>query len=165
MELVRHRVFSFGQESTRFCNYTKDKFDNEITFICPSWIELNTGVYEFTVGADNEVSIAGDGYCKSTLGTDKDIWLLHSMLTSEMAYKGLILEGCSPQQARQVLPNALKTEICMTGFAKDWIHFFNLRLFGTTGTPHPDMLRLAELMQKELEAAKIWKTLFKKNPK
>ena len=164
-ELVRSRTMSFAQESTRFCNYTKDKFNSELTFICPSWIKLNTGKYEFIVEKDNSISIAGDGYLKSTLGTDKDIWLLHSMLTSEMAYKGMILEGCTPQEARQVLPNSLKTEICITGFASDWVHFFNLRLFGTTGKPHPDMLRLAELMKAELEKAKIWKTLFKKEPK
>lgn len=160
-ELVRHRVFSFAQESTRYCNYSKDKFGNELTFICPSWLELNLGSYEFIVKEDGPADIAGDGYLKSTLDTNKDVWILQVMLNAELSYKGLLAEGCSPQEARQVLPNALKTEICMTGFASDWKKFFDLRYFEVTGKAHPDMKLLATMMKEECEKANIWNDIIK----
>ena len=162
-ELVRHRVFSFAQESTRYCNYSKDKFGNELTFICPSWLNLNLGRYEFITKEGETVSIAGDGYFKSSLDTDKDVRILKSMLDSEEAYIGLLAEGCSPQEARQVLPNTLKTEICMTGFASDWKKFFALRYFEVTGKAHPDMKLLATMMKEECEKANIWNDIIKDN--
>jgi thymidylate synthase (FAD) len=162
-ELVRHRVFSFAQESTRYCNYSKDKFGNELTFICPSWLNLNLGKYEFILNNNYPVSIAGDGYFKSSLDTDKDVWILQAMLNAELSYKGLLAEGCSPQEARQVLPNALKTEICMTGFASDWKKFFDLRYFEVTGKAHPDMKLLATMMKEECEKANIWNDIIKDN--
>lgn len=116
-ELVRHRVFSFAQESTRYCNYSKEKFGKTLTFIKPVWYD------------DAE----------SRIKQDFEACLDWSAST----YLGLLQEGYTPQQARQVLPNALKTEICMTGFASDWVHFFDLRYRGTTGKPHPDMLHVA----------------------
>ena len=118
-ELVRHRVFSFAQESTRYCNYSKDKFGKELTFIKPSWYDE---VVENT---------------KVVFDTLLD--------SSENAYLNLLDHQCSPQQARQVLPNALKTEICMTGFVDDagWKHFFDLRALDKTGPAHPDMKALA----------------------
>lgn len=116
-ELVRHRTFSFGQESTRYCNYSKEKFGKTLTFIKPVWYD------------DAE----------SRIKQDFEACLDWSAST----YLGLLKEGYTPQQARQVLPNALKTEICMTGFASDWVHFFDLRYRGTTGKPHPDMLHVA----------------------
>ena len=117
LELVRHRVFSFAQESTRYCNYSKEKFGKTLTFIKPVWYD------------DAE----------SRIKQDFEACLDWSAST----YLGLLKEGYTPQQARQVLPNALKTEICMTGFASDWVHFFDLRYRGTTGKPHPDMLYVA----------------------
>ena len=161
-ELVRHRVFSFAQESTRYCNYSKDKFGNELTFICPSWLELNLGKYGFVVRDGEPTMVEGDGYLKSFLDTDKDLWFLQAMLNAELSYKGLLGLGCSPQEARQVLPNALKTEICMTGFASDWKKFFDLRYFEVTGKAHPDMKLLATLMKKECTKARIWTTINKK---
>ena len=118
-ELVRHRVFSFAQESTRYCNYSKDKFGKELTFIKPSW---------YDEAAENT---------KAVFDTLLD--------GSENAYLNLLDHQCSPQQARQVLPNALKTEICMTGFVDStgWIHFFDLRALDKTGPAHPDMKALA----------------------
>ena len=160
---MRHRVFSFAQESTRYCNYSKDKFGNELTFICPSWLNLNLGNYEFVTKEGEPVSIAGDGYFKSSLDTDKDVWILQAMLNAELSYKGLLAEGCSPQEARQVLPNALKTEICMTGFASDWKKFFDLRYFEVTGKAHPDMKLLATMMKEECEKANIWNDIIKDN--
>lgn len=118
-ELVRHRVFSFAQESTRYCNYSKDRFDNAITFIKPVWYE---GVNQ-RIQQDFEATLD---------------W-------TESTYLGLLKEGLTPQQARQVLPNALKTEVCMTGFVDDagWKHFFDLRALDKTGPAHPDMKALA----------------------
>ena len=130
-EIVRHRVFSFAQESTRYCNYSKDKFEHQITFIHPNWQMVETAIY-------NGVDTFDGDYFK------------HALRESELYYFKLIDLGWKPEQARQVLPLSLKTEIVMTGFQEDWEHFFDLRLRGTTGTPHPNMLKVAELINTEL---------------
>lgn len=118
-ELVRHRVFSFAQESTRYCNYSKDKFGKDLTFIKPAWYDAA----ESRVKLDFESCL---DWCAST-------------------YLGLLEQQYTPQQARQVLPNALKTEVCMTGFVDStgWKHFFDLRALDKTGPAHPDMKALA----------------------
>ena len=113
-ELVRHRVFSFAQESTRYCNYSKDKFGKELTFIKPSWWKEE----------DNEVA---------TL-------YIQPWRNIENCYLTLIENGIKPQDARAILPNALKTELVMTGFESDWDHFFELRC---AKAAHPDMQKLA----------------------
>ena len=154
-ELTRHRAFSFSVESTRYCNYSRDKFDNEITFINPSWLNLNKGKYQ-TVTTNNEIQIVGDGLVKGYYDKDKEATFLRSCLDSESDYMNLIDEGCSPQEARQVLPNALKTEVCMTGFASDWRFFFDLRFYGETGKPHPDMELLASKARSEFVKAGLW---------
>lgn len=100
-EFTRHRTFSFSAESTRYCNYSKDKFNNEITFIQPCWNCLKTGVYN---GVDK---FDGD-------------YFEHSLREAELYYFKLLELGWKPQQARAVLPNALKTELVMTGFVSDW---------------------------------------------
>ena len=147
-EMVRHRVFSFAQESTRYCNYSKDKFGNEITFIIPSWARtLHEGVLEYSV-----LEI-----------TPKEATFMESCYRAEKNYFEMINESATPQEARQVLPNALKTEICMTGFASDWKHFFDLRYYGKTGKPHPDMLQLATLMKEEADKHGIWKEISNSN--
>lgn len=129
-ELIRHRVFSFAQESTRFCNYNSNKFNNELSFIIPSMSSLTPN----SIKADNLNKL-----------TDPDRILLYSFSNAEESYKQLISEySCTPQQARAILPNALKTEICMVGFLDDWLHFLDLRLYGKTGKPHPDMLVITE---------------------
>jgi thymidylate synthase (FAD) len=125
-ELVRHRKLSFMQESSRYCNYSKDKFGNEITYIIPYWSKLTPGVYKD----------------KRTPNTKDDI-LINSCIDAESNYLELINFGCNPGEARQVLTNALKTEVCVTGFLSDWRYFFSLRYFGTTGNPHPDIQKLA----------------------
>ena len=117
-EFVRHRVFSFAQESTRYCNYSKDKFNNECIFIQPPWLD------------DIETNL-----------DFKD-----SLEHSEAAYFALIKRGWKPQQARNVLPNALKTELVMTGFASDWKHFFKLR---DAGSAHPQAYELAHPLHME----------------
>lgn len=132
-EFVRHRVFSFAQESTRYCNYSKDKFGNELTFIIPSWID------------SNEQSIN----TKQGFGIKPGEELFAFLGKSERHYFKLLELGWTPQQARQVLPNALKTELVMTGFVSDWDYFFDLRARGTTGVPHPDAKALAEPLMNE----------------
>ena len=111
-ELVRHRPCSFAQESTRYCNYSMDKYDNNITVIEPFFFVDEPKLY--------------------------DSWL-QACLASEKAYLDLIQNGASAQQARSVLPNSLKTEIIVTTTEKEWQHIINLRYHGTTGAPHPQM--------------------------
>lgn len=146
-ELVRHRVFSFAQESTRYCNYSKDKFGNEITFIKPSWYA------KFSKDLLNEEGYRKDG-TTDMFTSEGDFEA--TLVDCECAYIAALEAGATPQQARQVLPNALKTEIVMTGFASDWRYFFDLRLFGKTGAPHPDMKELAEKAKAEAEKNGIW---------
>lgn len=128
-EFVRHRVFSFAQESTRYCNYSKDKFGNELTFIEPSW----------------DMTLSPDEY-----GEDNSLKFLLANIETE--YNHLINDcGWKPQQARMILPNSIKTELVMTGFVSDWHHFFDLRALGTTGAPHPDAKALAEPLMHQLQ--------------
>lgn len=143
-EFVRHRVFSFAQESTRYCNYSKDKFGNELTFIIPSWCTNQ-----------DEVSIVPDKYdvdwndeLIEDFGNEQGS-LYIGLALAENSYLKLLKLGWTPQQARQILPNALKTELVMTGFVSDWQHFFDLRARGTTGAPHPDAKALAEPLMGE----------------
>lgn len=121
-EFVRHRVFSFAQESTRYCNYSKDKFGNELTFIKPSWSYFKNTSYKDAGYFDGDVFES-------------------SLKKAESYYFKLIEKGWKPQQARQVLPNATKTELVMTGFESDWEHFFELRC---SGAAHPDAKKLAD---------------------
>ena len=135
-EFTRHRVFSFMQESTRYCNYSKDKFDNEITFIKPYWykeVQLHSVTKNYTW---QSIDSQGFGI--------KDDFFIHNCKVAEDCYTHLLEAGCKPQEARQVLPLATKTELVMCGFEEDWKHFFDLRLRGTTGAPHPDAKYLAQ---------------------
>lgn len=142
-EFVRHRVFSFAQESTRYCNYSKDKFGNELTFIIPCWIDSikDSDIYSY----DTHIDL----WQKSEDANTSNF--LQSIAWSEKNYLTLLHNGWKPQQARAVLPNALKTELVMTGFVSDWEHFFDLRALGTTGAPHPQAKELAEPLMKEFE--------------
>lgn len=112
-EIVRHRTSSFAQESTRYCNYGDDKFGNEITVIRPSWCKADTDIY--------------------------DIWKKGCM-QSEAAYFTLLSDNTTPQMARSVLPNSLKTEVVMTTNLDGWDHFFFLRC---ARDAHPDMQEVA----------------------
>lgn len=119
-EIVRHRPFSFAQESTRYVNYTKEQNGNgDIKFIKPAdfnnWSEALKAVF------------------------------ISSLERAEDSYNMMIGNGAVAQEARAVLPNAVKTEIVITGNHSQWKHFFNLRSFGTTGKPHPDMKKVADM--------------------
>lgn len=126
-EFVRHRKFSFAMESTRYCNYSKGKFGGELTFIKPCW---------FTEQPDLSLDMTDAFY------------------ETEKQYLNMIANGWKPEQAATILPNALKTELVMTGFDDDWKHFFNLRALGTTGKPHPQAQELAVPLMKEFESRK-----------
>lgn len=137
-EFVRHRVFSFAQESQRYCNYNKDKFNNELTFIKPTWLDIPTGDYTYWDGdwcdLDNmKIQLPSDNGI-----ADNFLWCLNN---AGMQYRLLINKGLKPQEARGVLPNATKTELVMTGFESDWEGFFKLRC---SGAAHPDAKKLAD---------------------
>lgn len=112
-EIVRHRKASYSQESTRYCNYSAGKFGNEITVISPCFWEDHTE--EFS-----------DWY--------------HAMALAERRYFALLDKGATPQQARDVLPQSLKTEVIMTANVMEWQHFFRLR---TSPAAHPQMREVA----------------------
>lgn len=114
-EIVRHRIGSYSQESTRYCNYSNDKFGNEITVIKPCFFEEGSNKYK--------------------------IWYLGCM-DAETAYFNLIYEGATPQEARSVLPNSLKTEIVVTYNIREWRHFFKLRC---SKAAHPQMREVAKM--------------------
>ena len=145
-EFVRHRVFSFAQESTRYCDYSKDKFGNDITYIIPSWLDLPEGKYSDWDNDWCDVSELKLLYPEVDNLSDPANCFLQSIKNAEYYYFMLINRGWKPQQARQVLPNATKTELVMTGFESDWEHFLSLR---TSKNAHPDAQRLS-LKLKEL---------------
>ena len=133
-EFVRHRVFSFAQESTRYCNYCKDKFDNQLTFIIPCWItDIEEGNYE--------------AYCEyhHAKNDSSKLWY-DTCMNAERVYEDLINQNWTPQQARSVLPNSLKTELVMTGFNDDWRNFFNLRC---ASNAHPQAKELADTLKEK----------------
>lgn len=122
-EIVRHRLASYSQESTRYCNYGKDKFGNEITVIDPC----------FWQGESNKEKY--------------NIWK-KAMENSAVAYMELLKLGATPQEARSVLPNSLKTEIVMTMNLREWRHFFKLR---TSQAAHPQMYEISRPMLDEFK--------------
>lgn len=128
-------MFSFAQESTRYCNYSRNEFNNELTFIIPSWID------KYSRDKLNESGYREDGTSDMFIADE----LEEEFRSVEARYFSMLMAGCKPQEARAVLPNALKTEIVMTGFVSDWEHFFDLRCSDAkTGKPHPDMSKLAD---------------------
>lgn len=153
-EFVRHKVFSFAQESTRYCNYSKDKFGNEVIFIEPCWLEDynyegNTYYNGFLVA----LRAAEANY----LGLMKE-W--EDKIPDKRYKTGFRNNPWTPQQARAVLPNALKTELVMTGFVSDWKHFFRLRSrIAETGKPHPQAQELADPLMDEFVKRGIMETL------
>lgn len=120
-ELVRHRIASFAQESTRYCNYSKDKFYNGITFIKPFFFGENTQNYKE--------------------------WI-YAMGIAEKSYLQMLKDGATPQEARSVLPNSTKTEITITANYREWRNFFKLR---TAKAAHPQMQEVTRPLLKELK--------------
>lgn len=120
-EIVRHRLASYCQESTRYCNYSKDDFSGEITVVEPFYLEPDTLAYN-----------AWKKACEAT----------------EAAYFRLLDWGCTPQEARAVLPNSLKTEVVMTANLREWRHFFKLRC---ATAAHPQMREVATPLLRALQ--------------
>lgn len=131
MELLRHRPMSFAMESTRYCNYSKNKFGSELTFIKPVWLSSESILIEDPVYSEANAHFQ---------------WALEA---TEHTYFDLIKANWKPQQAATILPNALKADLVVTGFVKDWEHIFDLRVKGTTGAPHPQMLELMKPVYNE----------------
>jgi thymidylate synthase (FAD) len=141
-EFNRHRVNSIAEQSTRYCNYSKDKFGGEIPFMQPEWYNRMTeeqqhSFREMLQEAENNYMILLDKW--DNRKPDKRF---------KTGFKG---NPQTPQQAREVLPLSTATEAVYTAFESDWKHFFDLRLRGTTGKPHPNMVELAELMSEQLK--------------
>ena len=168
-ESNRHRTLinlfesSIAEESTRYCNYTKDKFDNKVTYCKPAWITQEE------IDSYNERAVRGE-FEGGFDGNDKLEALsvyLNCLFVCQQSYNKLIKLGWKPQQAREVLPLATKSEVVYTAFVHDWKHWFDLRLLGTTGKPHPNMEQVAELAQKVLIENDLWDYIYNpddKNP-
>ena len=120
-EIVRHRIASFSQESTRYCNYSNDRFGYEITFIKPYFLKEGTVAYA--------------------------LWST-AMHLANIMYSDMLAEGCTPQEARSVLPNSTKTEVVMTANLREWRHFLKLR---TAKAAHPQMRELTVPLLHELQ--------------
>lgn len=131
-ELVRHRPCSFAQESTRYCNYSQDKFGEEITVIKPLFFE------PWNEDLDNRCETVSYG-----------LWA-RSCERAEKAYFNLLKKGATPQEARSVLPTSLKTEIYVTATEEEWQHIVDLRYLGTTGAPHPQMKEVMSFIIEDL---------------
>lgn len=160
-EFIRHRAASFNRESTRYVNFSKEKFGSgDIKFITPPWVD------------DNVKPLDDKGFrdlCYSIyIGEDYDefsdiLYWLFGLKAAEYSYNNLIRLGWQPQQARIVLPCAINSPLIKTAFVSDWCHFFNLRALGTTGKPHPQAKELAEPLMKEFINQDLIKLV--KNPK
>lgn len=124
-EIVRHRLASYAQESTRYCNYSQDKFGHELTFIIPDFLEYGSEGFK--------------------------IWK-DEMKQVEKTYFAMLEAGHTPQEARSVLPNSLKTELVMTANLREWRAFFKLRAANSTGAAHPQMLEITGPLLDDLKA-------------
>lgn len=145
MEFVRHRVFSFAQESTRYCNYSKDKFGNSVSYIIPSWLKLVEG--DYLVLEDNGILDTPMGIFPFTEVDQSTLFFITGLSEAEVRYFELLHSEWPPQQARSVLPNSLKTELVMTGTLEQWKGFFKLRC---DKAAHPQAQELAIPLKEEV---------------
>lgn len=150
-EIVRHRKFSYSQQSTRYCNYTKNKFGNELTFVIPNIYQkdLIEGEYKpygyayIVTGQDDDGTVYAT--YQDDISEDYFKWL-DAMWHTQIQYDSMIQHETKPEYARNVLPLSLATELVMTGFIEDWEHFFELR---TSPRAHPQMKEIAIPLKKE----------------
>lgn len=141
-EFVRHRVFSFAQESTRYCNYSKGKFGYQLTCIIPSWLGLEEGSYSLEDVEEKYDKCLIIDRCKNA----EEAYFVRALCHAEREYFDLLKLNWKAQQARDVLPNSLKTELVMTGTIKQWEGFFKLR---DAGSAHPQAYELAHPLHEE----------------
>src|SRR5574344_2461419 len=160
----RHRVNSIAEESTRYCNYTK-KFGGEINICKPSWIQdaIEIDVLKERTNQDWAGTISQ--ICNSELDGhgmfDNPIeYYGASLAFANICYNNLIRLGWQAQQAREVLPLGTKSDIVYTAFASDWKHWFDLRLFGVTGKPHPNMKEVADMAYNVLCENNLLETMY-----
>ncbi len=162
----RHRVNSISEESTRFCNYNKDKFGKQITYVKAQWIkDEDIDIISRFNRLDLFQEIIGDilsDYKHDTINYCTNPVRIYgaAIKFAEMCYHLLIKAGWSPQKAREVLPLATKTDIVYTAFASDWNHFFNFRLFGETGVPHPNIEEVCKIAKHKLVDDNLWKFIY-----
>lgn len=155
-ESNRNRVLSPTEESTRYCNYSKGKYDNSISVSIPSWVnEEEIPTYKSLVGFADDISNN-----RTDRWDDLDWWFFAN-LACEKSYMMLLDKGWTPQQARKVLPLGTKSEIVYTAFESAWRDWFDKRLFGKTGAPHPDMVVLATKIKEQFEKAGVWEGIMK----
>lgn len=128
-EMNRHRAFSIIEESTRYCAYDKDKFNNELAFITPAWMK--------------------DSFKGKTE-------LFYSLRAAEVSYLEMRRQNIPAEQCRQVLPLCTKTQAVYTAFASDWQHFLNLRSEGVSGKPHPNIKVIANKIKEITKEKKLW---------
>ena len=152
-EFTRHRKFSFMAESSRYNNYSKNKFNNELTFIMPCWVDENNLPKGINHTKDDWGSLFCEFYYEATEKGKNDGLIvspernfIFSLQTSEQLYFSLLKNGWKPEQARNILPLCLKTELYMCGFAEDWKKFFELR---TASNAHPQSRELAIPLKEE----------------
>lgn len=141
-EFVRHRVFSFAQESTRYCNYSKGKFGYQLTCIIPSWLGLEEGSYSLEDVEEKYDKCLIIDRCKNA----EEASFVRALCHAEREYFDLLELNWKAQQARDVLPNSLKTELVVTGTIKQWEGFFKLR---DAGSAHPQAYELAHPLHEE----------------
>lgn len=141
-EIVRHRLASYTQESSRYCNYTANKFNNQVKYIIPSWLDERVKKFLEDGKAKTIKDILDE---KPDLPDHRAlIYWWTAMHQAEINYENLIQdEGWTAQQARAVLPNSLKTELVMTANLREWRHFFRMR---ADKAAHPQMREIAEPM-------------------
>ena len=148
-EFNRHRVNSIAEESTRYCNYNK-RNDGQIKIGLPAWLLDDENIGYIEHHADDDLY----SYCTDIADGNDTNWCdidyyLFALSCAEYCYNNLIRKGWKPQQAREVLPLATKTQLIHTAFIDDWKHFFALRADGVSGPPHPNAKLVAEPLKQE----------------
>lgn len=134
-ELVRHRLGSYNQESTRYCNYGRS---NVVTIVLPSFFpDVPVGEYDSAAGVASAANWE--------LSAEAVVWL-NSIFAAADGYLDFLKLGRTPQEARAVLPNSLKTEVVVTYNLRQWRYFLSLRYFGTAGKPHPQMVEVSAMI-------------------
>jgi thymidylate synthase (FAD) len=148
-ELNRHRVNSIAEESTRYCNYNK-RNNGQINIGIPAWFDNDVDKSYLKGHQFDSIVSYCDDICTEDDGNWGDIdYYLFALTAAEFSYNKLIKKGWTPQQAREVLPLATKTQLIHTAFIDDWKHFFALRADGVSGRPHPNVMSLIKPLKDE----------------
>lgn len=149
-EIVRHRLFSFAQESTRFVDYSNEKYGTDIAYIMPDWFP-------------NATLQQQEAFMQMMKDTEDLYFALRGKWDERKPDKrfktGFKDNPLTPQQARAVFPLCLKTELCITGYVTDWRFFLDLRLFGKTGKPHPQIVEISEKIVEQMKKAGIYESV------